>query len=372
MVKLKPHQKKAARAVKDILLRRGIAYLAGETRVGKTLTALYVGKQMSHLRQLFVTTKKAIPEAHRCGGYPKPGKRTRRLKRICVDTITLFMSGTPNPETETQLYHQMWVSPHSPWGRYRNFYRWADDYVIKKKRWINGMEMNDYDTARANKIKKDMDKIMVTVSQEEAGFSEFVREFVLWVDFDEAQKRIYNEMDKHNVVSKYDVIATNAADRVGKLSQIASGTLKINDDRALISCNKAWKIKKHKCYKKIAVFYKYRAEREVLEKAFNKWTDDSEKFNNTGSDVVFLGQYASIREGIDLQGADAIYFYTPPFSAVSYMQAKARLQSMNRDRPANLYWVMTKGSIDKYIFQCVRSKRNFTSKYYNKSHNLII
>jgi len=120
-------------------------------------------------------------------------------------------------------------------------------------------------TARADKIKKDMDKIMVTVSQEEAGFSEFVREFVLWVDFDDVQKKIYDEMDKHSVISKYGIIATNAADRVGKLSQIASGTLKIDDGRALISCNKAWKIKKHKCDKKIAVFYKYRAEREVLE-----------------------------------------------------------------------------------------------------------
>lgn len=62
-----------------------------------------------------------IDEAHRLGGYPKPPKNLKDIKKFKCDKHIL-LSGTPCPESWSQIYHQLAVSKFSPFAKYNNFY----------------------------------------------------------------------------------------------------------------------------------------------------------------------------------------------------------------------------------------------------------
>jgi superfamily II DNA or RNA helicase len=58
--KLRDNQKQASQKVVNILSTKKVCYLAGETRSGKTHTALSVGDAMNFSNVLFVSKKKAL------------------------------------------------------------------------------------------------------------------------------------------------------------------------------------------------------------------------------------------------------------------------------------------------------------------------
>ena len=152
MKKLRPHQVTASKETLAILKKFGVVYLAGEPRTGKTLTALHTmdtylkGKGVV----LIVTSKKAISsierdfddypvgievaivnyesahkidfkvnglildEVHRLSKFPKPGKVAKLLRQKFSAMPTILMSGTPSPESFSQLFHQFWVTAKGP------------------------------------------------------------------------------------------------------------------------------------------------------------------------------------------------------------------------------------------------------------------
>ena len=62
-------------------------------------------------------------------------------------------------------------------------------------------------------------------------------------------------------------------------------------------------------------------------------TVSPEEFNNS-SDKIFAAQFQSAREGVNLATADCIIMFNVDFAAVSYWQARARLQAKDRKTPA--------------------------------------
>ena len=61
MYKLKEHQIEKSKELNEILLDYKIAYLAGEVRSGKTLTALEASRLYGASKVIVITKKKAIP-----------------------------------------------------------------------------------------------------------------------------------------------------------------------------------------------------------------------------------------------------------------------------------------------------------------------
>src|SRR5690554_4091742 len=61
---------------------------------------------------------------HNCGAFLKPSKRTETMKQYVGSKPLILLSGTLTPESYSQIYHQLWLSDHSPWNRYKNFYAW--------------------------------------------------------------------------------------------------------------------------------------------------------------------------------------------------------------------------------------------------------
>ena len=214
MVVLRKYQKVASSKLTRLCQIKKCAYLSGECRTGKTLVALSVVKNMALEKVLVITKKKAIPsiksdiekmnlervvsvtnfemlkkfrgsswnmiivdEAHSVGAFPKPSQRYLNILKLRYNSIIL-MSGTPSPESFSQLYHQWSLTPFL-WSKYQNFYRWASDYVdVKEKRVGTGIVIKDYSDAKQSRILKDIEPYTVQMTQKEAGFTQEVEEEV--------------------------------------------------------------------------------------------------------------------------------------------------------------------------------------------------
>ena len=59
-------------------------------------------------------------EAHSMGAYPKPSKRAKQVKELIQinNPYYILLSGTPTPESYSQMYHQIYGHPNNPFKKY--------------------------------------------------------------------------------------------------------------------------------------------------------------------------------------------------------------------------------------------------------------
>lgn len=379
-----------------------------EVRCGKTLTALNCLDNFLLDKVLFVTKKKAISsiesdfkalqpsyslvvtnydqlhnikekfdaividEAHSLGSFPKPALRAREAKRVIElsnDPYVIFLSGTPSPESYSQMFHQMWIlGRRSPFSKYINFYRWANDYVKVWQRVINGNRINVYDNGLKDKIMGDLSKHMISFTQSEAGFTSSVSETVLYVKMRDKTYQMCDKLKKDLVIEgKGDVIlADTPVKLMQKLHQMYSGTIILESgNRLIFDTTKAEFIKERFKGKRIAVFYKFQAELDCLLSVFQEdMTTDLGKFH-AGACNNFAIQIVTGREGISLKQADYLVYYNIDFSATSYWQSRDRLTTMDRLNN-DVFWIFTEGGIEDKIYKVVQSKKNFTISHFKK------
>lgn len=401
MIALRPYQTVAAHKLRSMLAARGIAYLRGEVRTGKTLTAFETARLLQVTKVLVVTKKKAIAsiikdaeaigvdatvtnyeqlpklkgtswgliivdEAHGVGAYPKPSKRFKDLRQLHYG-IVLLMSGTPSPESYSQLYHQFALGP-APWPGYRNFYRWAERYVrVKEKRVGTGTVVKDYSDANEALVLRDIQPLTVTITQEQAGFQTTIVEQVHTVRMRERTYRMAGRIMKKGVIGKPGrrvVLADTAAKQMSKLHQIYSGTV-ITEHHGPVTFDRS---KAEYCVKtftrKTAILYKFKAEGDMLKQVYaGRWTDSPEVFNAT-PDAVFIGQVQSSREGVNLSSADDLVFFSIDFSSLSYLQGRDRASYLGRTTPPVVHWLFADRSIEPRIYKLVKEKQDYTVSHY--------
>lgn len=81
------------------------------------------------------------------------------------------------PESNAQIFHQLWVSSCSPFKDYKNFYRWFESFGKPKLKYTSYGTCNDYSDVSYDKIRPYIDPIILTKTQGEAGFvSEIVEQ----------------------------------------------------------------------------------------------------------------------------------------------------------------------------------------------------
>lgn len=409
MIKLSEQQKKIVDSAGEWLEAKGIAYLAMEMRTGKTLTALSIAERNGKKNVLFITKLKAVQsvlddyaklggnfkinvindsfqriekeepiydlfivdEAHGYGAFPKPSRRTLALKELVGDTDLLLLSGTPSPETfGSQLYHQFVLSEHSPFGEYKNFYKWAHEFVNIKQRMINGVSVNDYTDAKKDVIVPFVKDYFFTLTQAEAGIKSDITETILRVPMLSRTAEIIRRIRTDKLVilnsggERHEVIGDTAVKEMQKVHQICSGTVKDETGKELIlDTSKAVYIRDHFAGKRIAIFYLYRAERKILDKIFPHNTESPEEFRDS-PDLVFLCQIVKGSMGTDLSIADCLIFYNIHFAAVQYWQARARLSNYKRKRTCPVYWIFGEGGIEDKIYEAVINKKDYTTIFY--------
>jgi len=405
-MELRNYQKELANKGVSILTVHGIVYLAMEVRTGKTLTALEIAKLYGSKSVLFITKKKAIKsiekdykdfgytfnltvinneslhlmygeydllisdEHHRNGAFPKPNKVTQLIKQKYANLPMIFLSGTPHPESYSQIFHQFWISNNTPFGYYSNFYKWAKDFVIEKKKYLGYANVNDYSQAKMEIIKPIIEKYFIRFTQKEAGFETSVNENILYCDMLDITYNVAKQLKKDKVVQGVfeTILADTGVKEMSKLHQIYSGTVKFESGKSVIlDYSKGFFIKDKFEGQKIAIFYKFKQEYNLLKEVFGDLlTDDLSEFDNSNKNIAL--QIVSGREGISLAKAKYLVYFNIDFSAVSYWQSRDRLTTM--ERTANdVYWIFSKGGIESKIYKAVSNKKDFTLSVFKKTYN---
>lgn len=410
MKQLRDYQVKCASYSYDVLSEHGFVYIGAAVRVGKSSTSMEVCKLFGAKSVLFLTKLKAIQsirndyydfgfdkyfeieiindesmhkientdrfdivihdEHHRYGSLCKPGKSTKLYKSLFYNKPQIWLSGTPSPENFSQLYHQFYVTEYSPWKRYANFYRWANDYVDKKVKFINSMQMTDYSKAYEDKVMNDIKPYMIYLTQQDANFSCVINEHTLYVDMEERTYKMCDKLLKDSIIEGKEevILADTGAKMQQKLHQLYSGTIKFESgNRMVLDYSKAEYIKKYFEGKKIAIFYVFIAERDAIIKTFgaDNITDNIEEFNTTDKNIAL--QVVSGREGTNLSKADCLVFYNIAHSATSYWQARDRMTTLERESN-DVYWVFSNGGIEDKIYGVVKKKKNYTLKHFQKDY----
>jgi len=391
----------------QILSKYGFLYLAMEVRTGKTLTSLGIAERMHAKNVLFITKKKALSsisddystlspsynmqiinyeslhtvmdeqrwdliicdEAHGMGAFPKPSGRAELVAEVirrCKPRVIL-LSGTPTPESYSQMYHQVYAIPNNPFKEFKNFYRFCDKYVAVKQRKINGLLVKDYSNGLET-ILKEMEPYTINYTQQEAGFMTETTEEILEVEMKESTYKLIKKLKKDLVVEGKEelILADTPVKLMMKVHQLCSGTIKFESGSSMIlDLSKAEFIKEQFDGCKIGIFYKFKEEYNALKQVFgDDLTSELSVFEDTGKSIAL--QIVSGREGISLQKAEYLVYYNIDFSATSYWQSKDRMTTKER-LENQVYWIFAKGGIEYDIYKAVTKKKDYTLKHFEKT-----
>jgi hypothetical protein len=407
VIELREYQKEIIEKGTEIVKQKGFLYLAMEVRTGKTLTSLGICQHLNVDNVLFLTKKKAIgsisddytkmcptnfamftinyesihkipdlkwdviicDEAHSMGAFAKPSNRAKAVKELIRKNRSrvILLSGTPTPESYSQMYHQVYGIPNNPFSQYKNFYRFCDDYVNVTERRINSMTIKDYSKGY-DTIVQAMSPYTINYTQSEAGFKVDTKEHILSVDMKPVVHSIAKNLQKNLVVEGKDevILADTPVKLMSKLHQIYSGTVKFESGKTMtLDDSKAEYIRDKFKGKKVGIFYKFKQELKVLMAVYGTdyLTTDLSVFNDTDKSIAL--QIVSGREGISLRQADALVYYNIDFSATSYWQSRDRMTTKDRLK-SDVYWVFSNGGIEREIYKAVSKKKDYTIRHFKR------
>jgi len=387
-----------------VLMQHRFLYLAMEVRTGKTLTSLGAAASLGVNSVLFITKKKAISsiekdydmlspsfkievvnyeslhkvkgeydlivldEAHSMGAFPKPSKRAKQVK-ILIDKqnpFVILLSGTPTPESYSQMYHQVYACKNNPFKKHKSFYKFCHEFVNVTERMINSLRIRDYSKGKPS-ILDEMKPYTISYSQKEAGFKVDTAEHVLRVSMLPLTYKLADLLKKNLVIEGKDevILADTPVKLMMKLHQIYSGTVKFESGHAkVVDYSKAQFIMSKFKGKKIGIFYKFKQELKAIKHVFgDNITTDLKEFEDTDKSIAL--QIVSGREGISLKLADCLVYYNIDFSATSYWQSRDRMTTSTRLK-SDVYWIFSEGGIEDQIYKAVSNKRDYTLKHFKK------
>ena len=400
----RPYQQDIITSGSEILNKHGFVFLAMEVRTGKTLTSLGIAKECGAKSVLFVTKKKAIgsiendydilkpsfsmkvinyeslhhvvdslkfdliiiDESHSIGAFPKPSNRAIMIRHAISrhKAKVILLSGTPTPESYSQMYHQVYGIPNNPFREFSNFYRFADVHVKVKQKNINGLYINDYSQG-LDSIIEAMKPYMISFSQKEAGFISSVTEEILEVDIKDSVKNLIRRLERDLVVEGKEeiILADTPVKLMTKVHQLCSGTIKFESGNSMVlDTNKAEFIKQKFRGSKLGIFYKFKEELSAIKQVFgDDITTDLAIFDSTDKSIAL--QIVSGREGISLRNAKTLVYYNIDFSATSYWQSRDRMTTKERSFN-HVYWVFSKGGIEHDIYKAVIKKKDYTLDHF--------
>jgi hypothetical protein len=401
MKALRDYQTEISQKANIILKEKRIVYLMMQVRTGKTLTALETAKLYGANNVLFLTKKKAISsiesdytnfgytfnltvtndeqlaniegnfdliihdEHHRFGAFPKPSKRVKEFKLKYSRVPMIFLSGTPASESYSQMYHQFWVSSYSPFKDV-NFYKWSKTFVNVKQKNMGYAMINDYSDAKIALIDEVIQPYIIKFTQEQSGFESKVKEHVIY--YPTLCRNLIERLEKDLIIEGKEnvILADSGAKLMQKVHQLENGTIKFESGKSMIlNTRKAEFIKDYFVGKKLAIFYYYVEELELLKLVFPNSTSDLNEFNTTYKH--YIGQQYSSALGVNLSKAHCLVFYNFGFSGTNFIQSIDRLTTKER-KENDVFFIFGKDSLTEKIYKTVSQKKNFTLKQYVKNN----
>lgn len=408
MFELRPYQLEAINKAKTIINKYGLVYLFGDMRIGKTIIALSIAKELGKTKILFVTKKMAIAsiakdaemlnmditiinyesvnkvgkyfdivildESHRLKAFPKASKGAKDVYSITKQGMPIiYLSGTPVIESGSGLYHQLKMSAHSPFNQWVNFYKWASAGFVNKiqKRIPTGFII-DYSNANLKLLCQYTNHLVVRITQEDAGFESKISIEDIYLETPDFIKMlIMNIINEGIFIGKdTEIVADSAVKKLNKAHQLIGGTVITEDGIGRILSNyRAEYILNNYKNKKIAIFYTYRAERQMLLNTIPNIVETPEEFN-TIKDSVFIGQIKSASEGVNLSSAEYLIFMSIMYSGTAYVQALDRASYKGRLTPPKIVFILSENGIDLKIINAVRNKQVYNTQLFRKQYRV--
>lgn len=406
-IELRQYQKDIVKKACEIINVNRFVYLAMEVRTGKTLTSLSICDNLEDVNNvLFITKKKAIKsitedsknmcpsyalfvinyesihklpdvkwdvivldEAHGMGAFPKPSGRAAAIKSLIAKhrSRVILLSGTPTPESYSQMYHQVYGIPTNPFKQYPTFYKFAKDYVNVKQRKINSLMVNDYSDGHQTIIDA-MIPYTIRFSQSDAGFLVKTTEKIVEVPLDPKVANMIKILKKDLVVQGKEevILGDTPAKLMSKIHQMCSGTVKFESGNSMVlSTAKAEYILHNFCDRRVGIFYKFKEELEAIKSVLgDNVATTLEDFDDDKCQHIAL-QIVSGREGISLRKADCLVFYNIDFSATSYWQARDRMTTKDREEN-HIYWLFSEGGIEHLVYKAVSKKKDYTVSHFKR------
>ena len=397
------HQIKISNEGTKILKEYGILYLAMEERTGKSLTALLVCENCEKARDILIVTKKKalkgwqdtlkqaslsknytlinyeslhkvkrtkydiaiVDESHsKIASFPKPSITCQKLQSYVYESAIIFCSATPSFQSFSQLFHQMQITKYSPFDKYKNFYRWFDDFGIPQSKYIWGQVIADYSKCKVDKIEQAVGHLFIKYTRKELGFEHEPTDIVHYIEPSKALKDAYNELTRKEVLKCGETLYKgDSGSKIFKaLHQIEGSTLKLSESQRYIfdfkdKCEfirNTFDLSRETSY---AIFYEYVAESTLLSNYFA---------NEIKEGKVALYQSSSFAEGIDLSHIDTIIIYSMNFSTSQYIQRRARQCNIARDKEVKVHFLLIKSAVSEQVYNTVAKNRQNFSAYYFK------
>lgn len=383
----KPHQTKAIDEAHKIVKKKGLVYIFGQPRVGKSLIALGVVNKLRESTRLkgkaLVLTKKnaiedwlkyedplavvtnyeqitkfrskdfdfvIIDEAHNFSAFPRPSERIKLTKSFCKDKPIIFLSGTPLVEGLLRAYSQFSLSSYSPFRNLKGPYDFFRTYGVPHTRNLCGRSIELYNLAKDAEIRSIIEPYFVKVTYEDAGFNYQNKDKVILLESPETI-RLCNKTKKDQFIQSCPLPSISAITQCmhrlcgGFYSQ--DGIKVTNIPQIKLEWLKGF-INELPKNSKIAIMCYFIEEQEALSYYFKGIAD-----------VYSSTKYC---EGIDLSYYDCFILYSFGYSGAKFIQLRDRIVNITKDRETQVIVPLINKGIDSMIYETVSQKKNFNLK----------
>ena len=434
----RPHQIGEGERLWDMIDREGWGMLRHMPRTGKTGTLLYALEHSSEpMKVLIVTTKNAVKgikgaeggwvgfvklaqesgwcmkhsyavstphrvgkhtsgaydlvvmdESHKIYSDPKPVPSAMwgMTRMVIADAKVVFVTATPHAQSINQLYWQLSLCKYNPflvsgiggWGEY--FSKFGKPYTIIIG---NGVAIPQYDKGDIDGIYALCGRGILSLSQEEVGFSEELLPVDVphYIEITGTTRLLMDKYKLEEVVALNDVMVhtMNSRDVEIRLHQMEGGTLKYVDVFSIVDESTGLRrrgvkpvehnwilptLDKVKYIKDtwgdtsdMVIMYNYVNEGKLLRREFK-------------NAKVYQGKTHS--EGIDLWQYKHLIIYAMDWSVATYVQRRDRQVSLgNRKEGIEVHYLLTKGGVSEDIYKSVVERgESLTYGFYGKDSTM--
>lgn len=190
---------------------------------------------------------------------------------------------------------------------------------------------------------------------------------------DPPEQKLYKELQTTQVLEldpDNPITASNAGVLAAKLSQMASGSLYIDEKHNYVTIHtKKLEMTEYiinNANSPVLIAYHFQSDLDMLTKYLNSVGIDARKFDGTpamqhewneGKIQCMMIQPASAGAGLNLQqGGNTLIWYTLPWSLEEYIQTEGRIYRQGQQNPVIIHRLIAKGTIDTRIMRVLETK----------------
>lgn len=293
-------------------------------------------------------------------------QRFRALRKVLPHTKRVVgLTGTPSPNGLMDLWAEIYLLDRGERlggtiGAYREAYfrpGARNGYTTYKWEPIRGAQ---------EIIEKKISDICISMSA--ADYLQLPKRIdnVIPVKLSTSEMAAYKRMEEEQLlrIDDEDIAALNAAAVMGKLLQIANGSV-YSVDSVPVKIHEA----KLEALSEIVdttdspvlVFYSYKHDLAAIQgkipEARMLETEKDIADWNAGKIKVLLAHPASVGYGLNLQeGGHTIVWYGLTWSLELYQQANARLHRQGQEKPVIIHHIIAIGTVDEQVMRALQSK----------------